>query len=423
MKKQIIILILLTLFAVNGKSQWTHHRTINYGPTYPPSVPLEYTFSGIGYASMNYGIYGVTIWSHQSQTRSMGVCKIDEINDTITTVRNMSAYGVNAGAMITEKKLGKVFHFGNYQSYPVNDYLDSTGNFIAIGIHPQGYSLCFSAFDLNHIYSIFTNEFGEHIFFTKIYEVGAIVDTFTTFAPQKIDFPYTNCGYMSIVENGINTNKILKSSQDLLTWETIYETSNTISDILFDEVNTGYAIVQPGMIIKTKDGGISWDTIYNASDKILNKIDVVNEEIIFACGNNGVVLRSINGGLEWSQDTFPSTLNLDQIVMFDEENGYAISKNIIYRLKTPDPIYPPDTNTVKNVIMWPNPNSGDLEIKALYVINSIEVLDLSGKVVYTEVTNGKEINVKYFPNVQGIFVIKVTFDNGKSEAEEILFIR
>lgn len=230
MKKQIVILIILTLFAVSGKGQWTHHRTINYGPTFPPSVPQEYTFSGVGYASMNYGMYGTTIWSHGYQTRTMQISKIDEINDTITSVKIMSGYGVNAGAMITEKKLGKVFHFGNYQSYSVNDYLDSTGNFIAIGIHPQGYSLCFSAFDLNHIYSIFTNEFGEHIFYTNINEVGVIVDTFTTFAPQKIDFPSANQGFMSIIENGSGTNKILKSSTDLLTWNPVYETSNTISE-------------------------------------------------------------------------------------------------------------------------------------------------------------------------------------------------
>lgn len=107
--------------------------------------------------------------------------------------------------------------------------------------------------------------------------------------------------------------------------------------------------------------------------------------------------------------------------MFDEDNGYAISKNIVFRLKTPDPIYPPDTNTVKNVIMWPNPNSGELKIKALSVINRIEVLDLSGKVIYSEVTNGKEIIFKYFSNVHGFYFIRVTFDNGEKGTEKVFF--
>jgi len=420
MKKQIIFLILLTSIAISGKGQWTHHRTIHYEATGPSMFPSDYYFDGIGYASMDWCIYGRTVSSSGSQGRSTAVYAINEKNDSTFCVYYTSGYGVSGGTMVSEKKLGNVFRFGNWQGYPSTYVLDSTGNFAVIGIHPQGFTRCFSAFDINHLYSIFTNEFGAYIFYTRINEVGVKMDTFRTFAPQKIDFPAPDCGYMSIIEEGSGIHKILKSSPDLLSWDTIYQTTQTISDIVFDEVNTGYAILNPGMIIKTTDGGNNWDTIFNMTDKILNKIDVVNEEIVFACGNNGVVLRTINGGTVWTQDTFPSTVNLNQIIMFDIENGYATCHNIVYRLKSPNP---PDTNTVKKVVMWPNPTNGKLNMKALSMINSIEIVDLGGKVVYTEAIQEKDIIFKYFPNVQGFYFVRVKFENGDTAVEKILFIR
>lgn len=427
MKKQIFFLILLTLMAVSVKGQWTHHRTLSYEfvATGPGMWPQICTFDGVGYASMDWGLYGTTCApsSGGPVQRFMNVLKIDEENDSIIHVDYMNDYGVSGRFMISEKKLGKVFRFGNWQGYPIFSVLDTLGNYTYFGIHPQGFSRCFSAFDINHLYSIFTNEFGAHIFYTRINEVGVKMDTFTTFAPQKIDFPAPDCGYMSIIEEGSGTQKILKSSPDLLSWDTLFQTTQTISDIVFDEVNAGYAILQPGMIIKTTDGGISWDTLYNNNAHVLKKLDVVDSSIVFACGNGGVVLRSINGGTTWTQDTFPSTVNLDQIIMFDENNGYAMSKNIVYRLKSPDPIIilPPDS--VPKIKLGPNPTRGEFKISADVPIQAVEILDLGGKTLYTKETDNKEVEIDYFPNAAGLYFVRATFSNGQKRTEKIVFTR
>lgn len=414
MKKQIFTLFLLIFTVLTANCQWTYLRSLPTGE-YPS------TFDGVGYASMKYGLSGKTNGSTQSQQRTVTVYKIDESTGSLTSVYTTFNYGVSGRFMVSEKKLGKVYRFGNYQGYPSTHVLDSSGVFSAVGIHPQGFTWCFSAFDENHLYSIFMNEYEDYIFNTMINGENVKVDTFTTFAPQKIDFPAPDCGYMLIFEGGLGIHKILKSSSDLLSWDTIYQTTETISDIVFDEVNTGYAVIQPSIIIKTTDGGISWDTIYNSSDKVLQKIDVVNEEILFACGNNGVVIRSINGGLEWTQDQFPTSANLNQIIMFDQNNGYVMSNSICYRLTSST--VPVSQLETPEFSISPNPSKGETSIKSKSLIKSIEVIDISGKILYTRGIDDFDATLTYNPEVTGTYFVRVTFSDGEVQTEKIVFAR
>lgn len=415
MKKQIFTLLLLIFIVLTANCQWTYLRSLSYGE-YPS------TFDGVGYASMNYGLYGKTVGSTQSQTRTVTVYKINEPSGNLTSVYSASDYGVSGRYIFTEKKLGKVYQCGNYQGFPITHVLDSNGNFTVVGIHPQGFTCCFSAYDENHLYSIFMNEYNDFIFNTRINGVNVQVDTFTTFGPLKIDFPATNCGYMSIVENSTGTYKILKSSTDLLTWNPIYETSSTISDIVFDELNSGYAVVQPGIIIKTTDGGTTWDTIYHNDSKEINKIDVVNENIVFACGNSGLILRSLNGGVIWTQDAFPhSIINLNQIIMFDQNNGYTMERSICYRLTSSTVSV--ETNNTLNFSISPNPNMGETKIISGSLMKSIEIIDISGKIIYSKLVNETSTTLTYYPPVPGNYIVRVTFLDGQKRSEKIVFAR
>lgn len=415
MKKQIVTLFLLIFIALTAQCQWTYLRSL-------PSGEYPSTFDGVGYASMKYGLSGKTNGSTQSQQRTVTVYKIDESTGSLTSVYTTSNYGVSGRFMVSEKKLGKVYRFGNYQGYPSTHVLDSSGVFSAIGVHPQGFTCCFSAFDENHLYSIFMNEYEDYIFNTMINGENVKVDTFTTFAPQKIDFPALDCGYMSIFENSTSTYKILKSSSDLLTWNPIYETTNTISDIVFDELNTGYAVIQPGIIIKTTDGGTTWDTIYHNDSKEINKIDVVNEDIVFACGNNGLILRSLNGGVIWTQDAFPhSIINLNQIIMFDQNNGYVMSNNICYRLTSST--VPVSQHQTPLFSISPNPSNGETSIKSKSLIKSIDIIDITGKILYTKGINDFDASLTYFPEVTGTYFVRVTFSDGEVQTEKIFFAR
>ncbi|HOH23219.1 MAG TPA: T9SS type A sorting domain-containing protein [Bacteroidales bacterium] len=431
MKKSIFALLLLMSMALSAQNQWTYLRTLSYnlpeGP--PPNHIMGYScdFDGVGYASMDFGLYGTTIYTIYSYgggptSSDATVYKIDELTGEMTVVYSESGYGVVGTFMFTEKKLGKVYRFGSYQGIPNFRVLDSLGNVSAIMVHPWGWSRCFSALDENHLYSIYDVNYSggyHHILYSMINGVGTAIDTFSTFTSKKIDFPAVDRGYMYVVDHNTAMRKLLRSSTDLRSWDTIYKTSNPIVDFTFDEVNTGYAVIYPGIIIKTTDGGEVWDTIYNNISDTLYKIDVVNENILFACGNNGLILRTIDGGAEWTQDPFTSTDNLYQIIMFDENNGYAMSGRNCYRL-TSSTVPVPDINNPQFNIA-PNPSVGATKITSKDEIKTLEIIDNTGKVLLVQKVDSEEFILNYTPQSTGIYFIKVTFFNGKQKTEKILF--
>ena len=428
MKKSILALLFLMSMALSAQNQWTFVRSLPYEtPEYPPTawVTFSYQFDGVGYASMDYGMYGTTIYVIKGMggpTESNAkVYTINESTGEMTAVYSDFGFGAVGKIMVTEKKLGKVYRFGTYKGIPAFRVLDSLGNVSYHTIHPWGWTQCFSALDENHLYSIYYLDEHSFILYSKINGVGTEIDTFPDFTPKKIDFPATDRGYMSVVdeENNITVWKLLRSSTDLRSWDIIYQTSDPIADFVFDEVNTGYAVVRPGIIIKTTDGGETWDTIYNNPNQTLNRVDVVDENIVFACGNNGLILRTIDGGAQWTQDPFASTDNLDQIIMFDENNGYAMSGRNCYRL-TSSTVSAPDINNPQFSIA-PNPSVGATKITSKDEIKTLEIIDNTGKVLLVQKVDSEEFILNYTPQSTGIYFIKVTFFNGKQKTEKILF--
>ncbi|HPZ04385.1 MAG TPA: YCF48-related protein, partial [Bacteroidales bacterium] len=418
MKKSILALLFLMSMALSAQNQWTYLRTLTYISSDDSPGNYSYPFDGVGYASMNFGLYQASLLNEQIMTAITTVYKINESTGEMTVVHSQSGVGMQGLFMVTEKKLGKVYRFGSYQGWPSTHVLDSNGNFAAVGIHPRGWSRCFSALDENHLYSIIIQD-NRWLFNARINNVDEIIDTITTFKPQKIDFPATDRGYMSIIENNTGIWKIIRSSTDLRSWNTIYQTSDSIADFVFDEVNTGYALVRPGIIIKTTDGGETWDTIYNNPNQTLNRVDVVDENIVFACGNNGLILRTIDGGAQWTQDPFASTDNLDQIIMFDENNGYAMSGRNCYRL-TSSTVSAPDINNPQFSIA-PNPSVGATKITSKDEIKTLEIIDNAGKVLLVQKVDSEEFILNYTPQSTGIYFLRVTFANGKQKTEKILF--
>lgn len=418
--------------ALSAQNQWTYLRTLSYNiPEGPPPMHItgyDCNFDGVGYASMDFGLYGTTIYTIYGNSggpinynSKATVYEINESTGGMLVVYSDYGFGAVGKAMVTEKKLGKVYRFGTYQGIPAFRVLDNTGNVTSLVVHPWGWTHCFSALDENHLYSIYEVGYagGIHlILYSQINGVGTAIDTLPNFyTPKKIDFPATDRGYMSVVdeENDITVWKLLRCSSDLRSWDAIYQTSDPIADFVFDEVNTGYAVVRPGIIIKTTDGGETWDTIYNNPNQTLNRVDVVDENIVFACGNNGLILRTVDGGAQWTQDPFTSTDNLDQIIMFDKNNGYAMSGRNCYRLTSIAPDKDPQFDIA------PNPSVGATKITSRDMMKTLEVIDNTGKVLLVQEVESKEYILNYFPHSTGIYFIRVTFANGKQNSEKILF--
>ena len=61
----------------------------------------------------------------------------------------------------------------------------------------------------------------------------------------------------------------------------------------------GYANLEDkGIILKTTDGE-NWVTNYEVEENDLNEIQFIDENTGWAVGENGIVIRTTNGGVTW----------------------------------------------------------------------------------------------------------------------------
>lgn len=70
-------------------------------------------------------------------------------------------------------------------------------------------------------------------------------------------------------------------------------------DIFFLNQNLGWAVGNYGHILKTTDGGETWNHQNSGVTQELNDVEFIDENIGWAVGMNGVVLHSTNGGTTW----------------------------------------------------------------------------------------------------------------------------
>ena len=79
----------------------------------------------------------------------------------------------------------------------------------------------------------------------------------------------------------------------------------------------------PGIILKTTDGGETW-TNQLSSAKHLYSVDFVSDSIVFAVGDEGEIWKSIDGGSEWFLVPSNTTDNLRSVYFINDNIGWII---------------------------------------------------------------------------------------------------
>lgn len=91
------------------------------------------------------------------------------------------------------------------------------------------------------------------------------------------------------------------------TWQTLPNSpiaTGRFEDLWFINENTGWVVERHATekILKTTDGGITWDVQLNSSTGItLRSVAFNNENLGWAGGLNGALLRTTNGGSSWTR--------------------------------------------------------------------------------------------------------------------------
>ena len=129
------------------------------------------------------------------------------------------------------------------------------------------------------------------------------------------------------------TGTVLKTTDGGTTWD-IKPTNTTdhLYSVYFTDENNGIAVGGAGtifnptrIIIKTIDGGESW-SIVQSGDTTLFSVNFVNQNLGWAVGQDGKVLKTVNSGGSWSAQTVLDTLefipNLYSVYFIDQSTGW-----------------------------------------------------------------------------------------------------
>ena len=172
-------------------------------------------------------------------------------------------------------------------------------------------------------------------------------------------------------------------------------TNQTINDIHFSSIDTGYAVGQQATILKTvnagqqwislsvptsadlksvyfknnldgfvvgqnsmlhtQDGGINWSTITISPTVVLNDIYFVDAQIGFAAANAGILLKTTDGGFNWQLINTPATDDISSIQFPHPDTGYAVQTGYNWSfLKTVDAGQTWTLDTIQPISGWSN---------------------------------------------------------------------
>ena len=121
---------------------------------------------------------------------------------------------------------------------------------------------------------------------------------------------------------------VIRSTDGGMTWKVNGIDGDFFRAVHFPSTQTGYAVGNAGMIIKTVDEGQTWKKIRNSSgafgpETSLRAVYFVNEQTGYAVGDRGAFLSTTNGGEDWAQvKDFPNVDLRDVFVISGE--GYIV---------------------------------------------------------------------------------------------------
>jgi len=98
------------------------------------------------------------------------------------------------------------------------------------------------------------------------------------------------------------------------------------------------------VIIKTTDGGMTWQFQNLPSSfmgKALYEIKAVDQNVVWACGDQGLILRTVNGGITWDDRSYPSQEAFFNGIAAADRNralagGILVQSNLVLIVRTED---------------------------------------------------------------------------------------
>jgi photosystem II stability/assembly factor-like uncharacterized protein len=120
---------------------------------------------------------------------------------------------------------------------------------------------------------------------------------------------------------------VIKTTNGGVNWFTQTFTASKFNSMDFVDANTGYIAGEFGTIRKTTNGGSIWSALVSGVGQELHEIRYYYSDIVFAVGDNAIILRSSNGGLDWIKKSGPGIGS--QIFYSLGHDGFSYSRSMI----------------------------------------------------------------------------------------------
>jgi photosystem II stability/assembly factor-like uncharacterized protein len=104
------------------------------------------------------------------------------------------------------------------------------------------------------------------------------------------------------------------------------KTADLRSVDMYDE-NTGWAVGENGVILKTVDGGINWISVSPPVNAFFKRVRFLNNSIGYVVGDGGEILKSNDGGESWLRLSSGTTENLNDVFVISETGICAVGDN------------------------------------------------------------------------------------------------
>ena len=242
--------------------------------------------------------------------------------------------------------------------------------------------------------------------FFMVGDIKFVNDTtgFVTLTRQESSFVFINMIYKT--ENqGISWTEVYNET---FNWDTALVGNNypMFRDIYFSDENEGYFTGIAGKILKTTDRGISWSLMNTPiEDHIVADLSFLNVDTGYMVTGNKLY-KTLNKGLDWGMVTTPADSLLRNVHFMNTDIGFVAGKKLY---KTESSMSIPNAKpTLKSTFkIFPNPTNEIIRLshENNLEIQSIQLVDMSGKLIRTFHKDEKELNINGI--TKGIYLMNI----------------
>jgi photosystem II stability/assembly factor-like uncharacterized protein len=179
-------------------------------------------------------------------------------------------------------------------------------------------------------------------------------------------------------------------------------------EIQFLNNNLAFACGDQGAIWISEDGGLTWTLQETGTDESIQDIRMWDANIGFACGFAGVALKTEDGGDTWTNMTTDISENF-YTLDFHENRGFMGSyfgTVLTHEFTAPGVSIEEFSN--HNFSVYPNPSATSIQLKGIdwNQVSEVEIIDMQGNIMFNSTQpNQAQLDCSKFE--KGTYIVRV----------------